>query len=214
MKHIDEIRRSLLLAGSGVVVGALVFGGAWAFAAGGTSLGGGTKVSTLPACAAGNDGQTVFYQNATMATSGVTWRLRCNAGSASQYKWEAVGGSPIFDQSVGEWTLTHAAGTYTDLLTRTVPLAGDYRVTGSSYLGSNAGNDAIIAITTQSSRNLDHRVARNSGGGGQYETSSKTVVLYGLAANAVVALSDYHVATGSGSVIGWSDLSVMPVRVG
>jgi len=178
-----------------------------------TDMVGSRIVQALPANP--EDGQLATFQTAAMAAQGVAWEFMYNASSTSSYKWEYVGGrsSAIFDQSVGSWTLTHAAGTYTDLLTRTVPLAGDYLVTGSSYLQTNSGNDAIIAITNQSSRNLDHRVARSAGGGGQYETSSKTVVLYGLAANAVVALSDYHVATGSGSVIGWSDLSVVPIRV-
>lgn len=130
MRSFADIRRGVLLMGTGAVVGAAVFGGAWAWAAGGTSIGGGTKVSSLPSCAVANDGQTVFYQNATMATSGVVWRLRCNAGSSSAYKWEFVGGSPLSAEGSGPSSNTntsYSTGT-TNIPSVSIPLAGEYSV--------------------------------------------------------------------------------------
>src|SRR5215218_6358847 len=41
------------------------------------------------------DGQEVIYQNASMASVGVAWRLKYRSASGSAYKWEFIGGAPL-----------------------------------------------------------------------------------------------------------------------
>lgn len=66
------------------------------------------------------------------ATNGIDWRFRYNAGSASAYKWEFVGGSPIevygsFGQSSTAWANNAA-------MTLTVPRNGEYLLEVSATL--------------------------------------------------------------------------------
>lgn len=65
-------------------------------------------VASLPASPV--DGQECYYQNAALATLGVVWRFRYRAASASAYKWEFVGGPPIFSRTSDAVTVT--SGTY------------------------------------------------------------------------------------------------------
>jgi hypothetical protein len=62
-------------------------------------------------------------------TNGVNWEFTYNAGSASSYKWEFVGGPPM---EKGFDTLTETPGTsyanFSTDLALTIPRSGDYRV--------------------------------------------------------------------------------------
>lgn len=76
------------------------------------------------------DGQEVYF--IADATNGVIWHLRYNAGSASAYRWEYIGG-PSLKAAVGaQETLAGATNTWYDPTTPgpsvTVPLAGDYDI--------------------------------------------------------------------------------------
>jgi hypothetical protein len=168
-------------------------------------------VTSLPSNAI--DGQEVRYL--ADDTNGIVWNFRYRAGSSSTYKWEFIGGIPISTQHNNgtQYTLTHAAGTYSDVLTKAIPLAGDYLINGACLLTTTSGNDAIICINTTASRNINYYVARMSNGASQYENGNRTVVLTALAANATIALSDYHVAQGSGSTVGNANLVITPIRV-
>lgn len=136
----------------GVIIGAGVFGGAWALAAGGFSTGGGTLVATLPSCAAANDGQTVFYQTATMASTGALWRMRCNSGSSSSYKWEFAGGAPMTAEAGGTWsspaigpTSTYVNGALSGTPSLALPAAGEYMATASTNTRVGGGTPAAAA---------------------------------------------------------------------
>lgn len=62
-------------------------------------------------------------------TSGVLWRFRYNAGSASAYKWEYLGGSPL--RSLDDVGRATGSAAYVELATQvrvTCPRAGDYDV--------------------------------------------------------------------------------------
>ena len=168
-------------------------------------------VTSLPSNAI--DGQEVRYLADN--TNGIIWNFRYRAGSSSTYKWEFIGGAPISTQHDNgtQYTLTHAAGSYSDVLTKAVPLAGDYLINGACLLTTTSGNDAIICINTTTSRNINYYVARMSNAASQYENGNRTIVLSGLAANTTVALSDYHVAQGSGSTVGNANLVITPIRV-
>jgi hypothetical protein len=85
-------------------------------------------VSALPAFVV--DGDEVYYQNAAMATAGIVWHLRYNAGSASAYKWEFLGGQDMvapFGAAValntaGSWVIINPGQQLV------VPLNGSYEI--------------------------------------------------------------------------------------
>lgn len=87
------------------------------------------RVTALPATPA--DGDEVYY--VADAANGILWHLRYNANSASQYKWEFIGGSEKWS-SVGASAATIGGGsswsaTLTDgtgVVSMTIPLAGEY----------------------------------------------------------------------------------------
>jgi hypothetical protein len=89
------------------------------------------------------DGQQLDYL--ADPASGVVWRLRYNAGSASAYKWEFVGGSSLM--ALVATLESRSATTYGALATAgpalTLPLAGDYDVevgAGTSTGGAAEGS--------------------------------------------------------------------------
>ena len=88
-------------------------------------------VTSLPVGA--TDGQEIYYQ--ADAANGIIWHLRYNAGSASAYKWEFVGGSELSSEVITQETTTSSV--YVALTTPgpsiTLPLAGDYDVTIGTY---------------------------------------------------------------------------------
>ena len=81
------------------------------------------------------DGQEVYYQSAAMAADGVVWHLRYRASSSSAYKWEIIGQPPPLISLFGSDNyVAPAYGSYFQpggaAVGVTVPLAGDYDVTG------------------------------------------------------------------------------------
>lgn len=124
-------------------------------------------VSALPGTP--YDGQIIAYQSSGMATDGVVWLLRYRAGSASAYKWEYIGGTPLW-AGVATGVAT-TSGTYADLAASTgpditLPLAGDYSIrhgftgfgaastatdiAGMSYaIGATAAVDADAAMASR-----------------------------------------------------------------
>jgi hypothetical protein len=72
----------------------------------------------------------------------IVWRFRYNAGSASAYKWEYVGGAPYIGLiTLGETTTT--VGSFVDTATAgpglSMPRAGEYVFVGSAVSYSGAG---------------------------------------------------------------------------
>jgi Collagen triple helix repeat (20 copies) len=104
------------------------------------------RVTSLPASP--TDGQEVYY--VADATNGVLWHLRYNAGSASAYKWEFVGGRPLHTQVDAKENTTVA--TYGNLTTVgpdvTVPLVGDYDVSfGAAIISQGATHLSSMGLT-------------------------------------------------------------------
>jgi hypothetical protein len=107
-------------------------------------------VTSLPAAPV--SGQQVVY--VADATNGVLWTLRYNAGSASPYKWEFVGGSPLTLTDVTSNTITTIQPTWANLPTSpatvgwTAPLAGDYIVQyGMQADNAAEGQQAMLGFT-------------------------------------------------------------------
>ena len=90
--------------------------------------------STLPTSP--TDGQYFNYQ--ADAANGVIWTLRYNASSASAYKWEFIGGSPMSRVVMNqEGSVPLVANTWTDIttvMTVTTPVAGDYIIRASAQM--------------------------------------------------------------------------------
>jgi len=86
-------------------------------------------VSTLPASP--QDRQEVIYQSAAMATAGVSWHLRYRSAATGIYKWEYIGGPPLWSYVAASENAV-SGFVWTDLTTLgpdiTVPLGGDYDV--------------------------------------------------------------------------------------
>jgi hypothetical protein len=81
------------------------------------------------------DGQEYILVDSTTAPT-YAWRFRYNAGSASAYKWEFVGGSPAMSFNSGG-VVVSAQTSYTDNNgpSFTIPRAGDYDITIGGAFG-------------------------------------------------------------------------------
>ena len=102
------------------------------------------------------DGEEFVYE----AEEGVVWKFRYNAGSASVYKWEFVGGAALYDSV--ETDEATSGTVFQDLATvgpiLTIPFAGDYTVGIGSlqYMSSNTGTRYIrMGIMVNATEALD-----------------------------------------------------------
>ena len=168
-------------------------------------------VTTLPTDPV--DGMRVDY--VADSANGVVWNLRYRAAGSATYPWEYVGGPPLTarvntDQSTG-------SGTFAALATAgpsvTVPLAGDYIVSGNS----NSYNSGVA--TNQHSYDLGGTGAVTANAG----QAAIAAALYsamlpfsnrhdGLAA-ATAIVSKYATTAGTAN-FRYRWISVLPVRVG
>lgn len=87
------------------------------------------RVSALPGSP--TDGLEIYF--VVDATKGVLWHLRYNAGSASAYKWEFVGGSDLSAEVLTGVQLVDVTGNFVALTASAgpsiaLPLAGDYEI--------------------------------------------------------------------------------------
>lgn len=176
-------------------------------------------VSALPA--APIDGQEVYYVAST--ASGVVWHLRYNAASSSSYKWEFVGGAPMFSQDAPVSSRSASATTSTWLGTTsdpavTVPLAGDYEVIHSAKLSVSSGAATLgVGVKVGSTEAaLTHVLTSTNyeSVGTAAQTPTGHGVITGVAAS--TALTQRYIEIG-GSVTLYRDVArmrVIPVRVG
>jgi hypothetical protein len=106
-------------------------------------------VTSLPASPV--DGDEVVYT--ADATAGVRWRFKYRSASASSYKWEFVGGPPLFDTVEADQAVTPSvAYTWSNLTTvgptLTLPLAGDYDcVFGARMWNNTNAGSPLMAIS-------------------------------------------------------------------
>ena len=157
------------------------------------------------------DGQ--LYDYVADSTDGVVWRFRYRAASASTYKWEFVGGSPLTEIVASNESTSSTS--YTDLATAgpsiTVPLAGDYII--SQYVDINV--DSVYHFSSPkigSAATADaNRVQMGSAAGIDRMSASRIGLLKTLAANDVIKLQ-YRVGSGTGT---WDNrtLVIEPRRV-
>ena len=166
-------------------------------------------VTSLPV---GTDGMEVYYL--ADAANGIIWHLRYRASATPPYRWEYVGGQPLFVETLTN-EVAPSTGAWVDLPSGpqvTVPLAGEYLCRGR----------AVVTNTTSGSRNIVG-VAAPGGPAGSYAEA-------GIAAGGVgmtAAFETLFVVGAGGSVLKlryncttavatWyhRSLAVLPRRVG
>ena len=155
------------------------------------------------------DGQVIYY-NAD-STNGVVWQLRYRSASASAYKWEFVGGSPLVSTVIASESTTSTS--FTDLATVgpsiTVPLAGDYDVEIGGYTNSSGASVTIQGFAVGASSATDGESTRGNANQGNPRMRYRKT---GIAASTIIRMK-YKVAALTGS---WDNrqMLVYPVRVG
>lgn len=160
----------------------------------------------------------IWYATAA-GGSGEVWTFRYNANSVSAYKWEFVGGSPIYVSydypgglSIGNSTFTAITG-----LSLTTVRAGDYIFAANGQIGSGAVGqpEAIMQLFVNGGA-----IAGAYFGFPELSGSTSAPLdpmaghfkVLGASANDVYTLRAYSSSTGTNQV-NFARLQVIPVRV-
>jgi hypothetical protein len=176
-----------------------------------------TVVSALPG--APYDGQEIYYVVSAGAFATVVWHLRYRAASASAYKWEYVGGPPLYDFQSATSNLTVVGSVDTDMpnvATVTAPLAGDWdldweisvRPNTASGLNMSVGFTPVGASPGGLAWGLPHVDAQASAGQANLSASRRN---FGVAAGTVYVGRYAQVFT---SQVVYRSVKLTPVRVG
>lgn len=101
------------------------------------------RVAALPSSPV--NGQEICF--VADAANGIIWRLRYNAGSASAYKWECIGGSFLSSNVAGASNTLGGGGSYstqlvdgTGIVNLQLPLSGDYWVDSTCVASAPDGS--------------------------------------------------------------------------
>lgn len=164
------------------------------------------------------DGQEIYL--AADAANGVLWRLRYNAGSASAYKWEFLGGPPLW-ASVAASEIPALGATYVDMTTVgptvTLPagVGGDYDVhTGCRMALNGAAAIGDMSYSVAGAAALDLTVCTLGG-----DVNTKAAVSKSSRNTAVPSAASFvakYRNSGGGNTVNINNrfIEVRPVRVG
>jgi hypothetical protein len=185
---------------------------------------GGPIYTSLPVSP--GDGQEIRFL--ADAANGVVWNLRYRAASASIYKWEFVGGSALYAETVTNQNFAsfspNAWGSIPNDPAITVPLAGDYIVsldsnmqpalTATVWMGVRVGAvEPTITMTTGTPNSVYAYWPSTMQTGGQTMTLKRK--LTALAAATTLTMREYHNGASAQSLTnGPKSMEVQPVRVG
>lgn len=172
-------------------------------------------VTSLPGSP--TDGQEIYYVANT--TNGVIWHLRYRSASASIYKWEFVGGPPLYSETLVQDDIVATGSTFVDASgpNLTVPLSGEYLISFTveyscaTTLAIPTASLSVVAKWPALAANLDNgtqiqtRTPSVSGGSGR--TNMKRT----LSSTNTLKLQ-YMSGAQTWSVWG-RNLSILPVRV-
>lgn len=168
-------------------------------------------VSALPGSPI--DGQECYFL--ADATNGIVWHLRYRATASGSYKWECIGGPPLFKRDATRFTTGSTSWTQSgnDQPKVTTPLAGDYDVrimyTGASNIGGG--------ILQMSAWGLTPNVVVPGGVVGLTQTNAYAFTFEGGGRVTFNVPTDVVTRYAVGSSTGFFDeknLWVQPVRVG
>lgn len=171
----------------------------------------GGAVAVLPASP--TDGQECFFL--ASAALGIVWHLRYRAGASGAYKWDVVGGSPLF--AAVETLQTTTSAVLTDLATVgpqvVAPLGGDYVVNFGAMMANNTSGASAVAAVGAGAFAADDRVlATGQAAFTDFESLARATKLPAVVAAATIKLA-YLVTSGTGTYARrW--LTAMPNRVG
>ncbi len=168
------------------------------------------------------DGQE--YDFIVNATAGVVWRFRYRAASASTYKWEFIGGPPLYSEVATNQAVESPSPTYADLATVgpevTLPLPGDYDIeigmsTEGRYNGTALMSYAIGATAAKDEDAVVYGSGQASSEAGDVAASMvRSKRKTGLTAETLTAKYCYSKG-GSGAIqLENRFMRVTPVRVG
>lgn len=171
-------------------------------------------VTSLPTVTEATD---IYYQSAAMATDGLRWHLAYNPASASAYKWEVIGGAPLFNEVLPDFNTASATYVTGGGPSLTLPLAGDY-IIDTGFIGwSTAAAPWIILMSYDIGATVAADAdALNQGGSASQANATQGNVMYRRRKNglgAVALTAKYRVNTGTGHYSSrW--MTATPVRVG
>lgn len=159
------------------------------------------------------DGQEIYFQSAAMATAGVVWHLRYRAGGGA-YKWEFLGGPPIIatNTTAGTVSSNTTPAAFTNTPTITIPLLGDYWVTGSGDVSTSnsalqgntqVGNGTVFAPTQRIAHSATSVNWPFSNGG----------LMAGAAAATTLSLYGFSNGGASTLTANTKTISLLPIRV-
>lgn len=159
-------------------------------------------VTSLPANP--TDGYVVDFL--ADAANGIVWRLRYRLASASPYKWECIGGSPLWGLATD--TVTLGNGTYS-LTTPSLalPRAGDYRVTWTGLFSNGTGSPATFWLTTSVGGDADAFLTASNTGWFTTITYDKPLTL------AAGNLTPRARGNGPSMTVAQRSMFAMPMRV-
>jgi hypothetical protein len=157
------------------------------------------------------DGDTADLQ--ADASAGVLWRFRYNAGSASVYKWEFVGGPPLFARVDTNESAT-TTGSWLDLATVgplvVLPRGGDYLAQAGATMTHTAQSQFYAGIAVGAAEPL---------------SSAEAMILVGQVISMPVMARATSVASGADLRLRYNNqtvgtlvaryrwISVQPVRI-
>lgn len=145
--------------------------------------------------------------------NGTRWQFQYNAGSASAYKWEFIGGAPLLSSNGNAFNLTGDSAWHVldTALNITVSRPGDYVVGGGWQLGGNIGSAGIAESGVGINAAIQELVAYVSLPASSFGTLTSMPFLCGaLAANDIVSIM--YSANQAYAVLNRS-ISLTPKRV-
>jgi hypothetical protein len=151
-------------------------------------------------------------------TDGTVWQFRYNAGSASAFKWEFIGGPPLYTNV--DTAQTTASLTYVDLATvgpqLLITRAGDYLVQFGALVSAPTGSTdlmsfAITGGTTYGPNDGDSADYGNTGASAASNSIMTTRPIAGINALSTIT-AKYRVNGGTHT---WQErwMTIIPVRI-
>lgn len=154
-------------------------------------------------------------------TPSFQWRFRYNAGSSSPYKWEFVGGAPLYDELATSATIS-SGSTYADYNSGkpavTVPVEGDYIAEFGATIGTTSATaeSTNVAVKVGASATDDANSVQFTDNvattAALFESPARAVRLLAVAASTVLKHQAKSVSGVSSQKNRW--LKVTPIRVG
>lgn len=150
--------------------------------------------------------------------NGTRWQFQYNAGSASAYKWEFIGGAPVLISVDTFETTTSAWPTLVDLTTVgpsfTPARSGDYAYLISVRANNNTANVATVTeVKWNNTANTDSsQLVTTSSTANADETGSLQGLCTGCTAGQVIKMMYSTLSSGT-ATFGGRRMWITPVRV-